>query len=134
MEKVRQVITKHFFARTYVTDRILSGHTNSNALEHLKAIFDTAYWFVTPEHGEIRFTTTTDAFYIISLEEPHPEIAIPTSVPIPILDGDKVYLLGGSGKALDWRNDEDGFSISVPEDEVGLVEHAWAFKVEYARA
>jgi hypothetical protein len=37
---------------------------------HGEAIYNTTYWFVMPEEGNIRFTTTNDAFYICSLAAP----------------------------------------------------------------
>jgi nitroimidazol reductase NimA-like FMN-containing flavoprotein (pyridoxamine 5'-phosphate oxidase superfamily) len=50
---------------------------------------------------------------------------------IPILEGDEVRLLGGSGKMLEWTREGEEVVVQVGEDEVGLVEYAWAFKVEY---
>jgi alpha-L-fucosidase len=44
--------------------------------DHAEAIFNTTYWFVTPEEGDnVRFTTTMDAFYILVLAKPNATLA-----------------------------------------------------------
>ncbi|KAF8711892.1 Alpha-L-fucosidase, partial [Rhizoctonia solani] len=98
------------------------------------AIYSTRYWSVGPADTtyNLRFTTTPEAFYIIALSRPQGGI-LKTLMPIPILEGDEVRLLGGSGKKLEWtrQGEEDGVVVQVGEEEIGLVEYAWAFKVEY---
>jgi hypothetical protein len=44
--------------------------------------------------------------------------------PVPVLRHDKVFLLGGSGKALNVRWTEGRLGIIVPIDELNLVKHA----------
>ncbi|THV04706.1 glycoside hydrolase [Dendrothele bispora CBS 962.96] len=99
------------------------------------AIYDTQYWFVTAEEGDLRFTTKKDAFYIISLAFPEDGV-IRSNSPLPIKAGDKVTFLGPdtTGKELRWQWTEDGvFELSVGdiEEEMQMVKDAWAFKVEY---
>jgi alpha-L-fucosidase len=100
-----------------------------------EAIYSTKYWPIQPADTEnnLRFTTTPGAFYIIALSRPSGGV-VKTSAPVPILKGDVVTLLGGSGRALNWSAVEGGrgLVIEVGEDEVGMVESAWAFKVQYA--
>lgn len=117
------------------------------------------YSFPGAEEGHLRFTTTTDTFCIIALERPeallidhdgelvlqeegttaedeaftksdYAMLIVHRSV--PVLRHDKVFLLGGSGKALNIRWKEGKMGIIVPIDELNLVNHAWAFQVQYA--
>ncbi|CCO28341.1 alpha-L-fucosidase [Rhizoctonia solani AG-1 IB] len=96
------------------------------------AIYSTRYWSVGPADTtyNLRFTTTPDAFYVIALSRPEGGV-LRTRMRIPILEGDEVRLLGGSGKMLEWTREGEEVVVQVGEDEVGLVEYAWAFKVEY---
>ncbi|KAK7462834.1 hypothetical protein VKT23_007411 [Stygiomarasmius scandens] len=99
------------------------------------AIYDTQYWFVTAEDGNLRFTTKKDAFYIISLAYPKDGIIRSTS-PLPIKPGDKAVFLGveGDSEALDWHWTEDGiFEMFVGDldEKMQMVKDAWAFKIEY---
>jgi alpha-L-fucosidase len=91
----------------------------------------------------LRFTTTTDTFCIIALELPetliidHDGEIVPYAMltvhrPVPVLQHDKVFLLGGSGEALNVQWREGKLVIIVPIDELNLVKHAWAFQVQYA--
>ncbi|KAF2466114.1 glycoside hydrolase [Lindgomyces ingoldianus] len=58
---------------------------------HGEAIFNTTYWFVTPQEGDgIRFTTTKDAFYILSMEKPNGTLVLES--PIPWVQGDEVTI------------------------------------------
>lgn len=61
---------------------------------HGEAIYNTTYWFITPEEGNVRFTQTTDAFYILSMEEPGSNLVLDS--PVPYVVGDKVTVLGGN--------------------------------------
>ncbi|KDN34150.1 hypothetical protein RSAG8_12763, partial [Rhizoctonia solani AG-8 WAC10335] len=47
------------------------------------------------------------------------------------MKGDEVRLLGGSGKTLGWTRENGEVVVQVGEEEVGLVEYAWAFKILY---
>ena len=63
---------------------------------HSEAIFNTTYWFVTPEVGaHIRFTQTNEAFYIFTFEKPA-NGSLFVEAPIPILEGDEITMLGSN--------------------------------------
>ena len=101
-----------------------------------EAIYGTRPWFIQPEDTSVgatnvRFTTKPDAFYIIALERPEGG-TLRTSAPAPIIEGDTVHLLGGSGAGLK-GSFEDGFlSVSVSDDDLDkLPVPIWAFKVSY---
>ncbi|CUA69605.1 fucosidase, alpha-L-1, tissue [Rhizoctonia solani] len=97
-----------------------------------EAIYSTHFWPIGPADTayNLRFTTTSEAFYVISLSRPEGGV-IRTGMPIPLLEGDEVRLLGGSGKALEWTNENGEVVVQVGEEEVGLVEYAWALKISY---
>ncbi|PVF93523.1 glycoside hydrolase [Serendipita vermifera] len=50
---------------------------------------------------------------------------------LPILPGDEVVLLGGTGKPLHWRRVEGRLEILVPSDELERVQYAWAFEIRF---
>jgi len=87
--------------------------------------------FITPETGDLRFTQTRDAFYILSLTEPVSPIIV--DVPIPILSGDKISMIGaGNSTELDWSFTDGGdVSIIVPDSIIEAGKYAWAMKVIY---
>ncbi|KAK0237964.1 glycoside hydrolase [Armillaria nabsnona] len=98
-----------------------------------EAIYDTQYWYVTAEEGDLRFTTKPDAFYIISLSYPTDGVLRSTS-PLPLKDGDKATFLGPnqSQKELAWLWSENGvFELLVDEEELAMVQDVWAFKIRY---
>ena len=102
-----------------------------------KAIYNTRPWFIqpadqTPGLTNVRFTTTASAFYIIALSRPE-NGALRTAAPVPILTGDKVSLLGGTGTELGWNVDDKGvLNIEVSEEELDSINlPAWAFEVIY---
>ena len=99
---------------------------------HNESIFNTTYWFVTPEEGDIRFTITLDAFYIHAISEPNATISI--SSPIPWLEGDNVTIVGGAmdGEVVASKAGPAGEVIlETPEDVVAADEYAWVFKITY---
>ncbi|KAI0076394.1 glycoside hydrolase family 29 protein [Panus rudis PR-1116 ss-1] len=101
-----------------------------------EAIYGTRPWFVQQADSstiEIRFTTKPDAFYIVAIERPT-NGKLTTSAPVPIAKGDKVTLLGGSGKELSWDVGSDGsLGIELNDEELNSVAlPAWAIKVAYA--
>ncbi|KAL2864289.1 glycoside hydrolase superfamily [Aspergillus lucknowensis] len=90
---------------------------------HAEAIFDTTFWFVTPEEGEsIRFTITGDAFYIHSLARPGERIWL--NSPIPWVKGDAVTVVGGNqhGKIVPSSKASNGSIV---------LEYVWVFKIAY---
>ena len=101
---------------------------------HSEAIFNTTYWFVTPEVGaHIRFMQTDEAFYIFSFEKPA-NGTLYIEAPIPILEGDEITMLGSnSSRALQWSNGEDGYlTIDTPETLLDSEDTCWVFKVAYS--
>ncbi|KAK1221554.1 hypothetical protein PQX77_015673 [Marasmius sp. AFHP31] len=104
------------------------------------AIYDTQYWYVAAEDGDLRFTTKPDAFYITSLTYPA-NGTIRSSLPLPVREGDIASFLGtnsddpakGAGLEVDWHWTENGvFELFADEGELRKVDDAWAFKIEYA--
>jgi alpha-L-fucosidase len=50
---------------------------------------------------------------------------------LPILPGDELVLLGGTGKPLHWRRTEGHLEILVPSKEMDRVQYAWAFEIRF---
>lgn len=90
------------------------------------------YRFITPETGDVRFTQTQDAFYVIALTKPTETFVV--DVPVPILSGDTISMIGaGNGTLLDWSITSDkSFSITVPSALADAGKYAWAMKVNYS--
>ncbi|KAK0480587.1 glycoside hydrolase superfamily [Armillaria novae-zelandiae] len=98
-----------------------------------EAIYDTQYWYVTAEEGDLRFTTKSDAFHMISLSYPTDGVLRSIS-PLPLKDGDIATFLGPSQsqKELTWSWSENRvFELFVDEEELAMVQDAWAFKIRY---
>ncbi|KAF7158174.1 hypothetical protein CNMCM5623_002840 [Aspergillus felis] len=100
---------------------------------HGEAIYNTTYWFVTPEEGEnIRFTITQDAFYIHTLARPNGTLVLTS--PIPWVEGDQVTVVGGKkhGDVVPSHKAANGSVIlSVDEEVVNADDYAWVFKITY---
>jgi alpha-L-fucosidase len=100
---------------------------------HAEAIFNTTYWFVTPEEGEaVRFTQTPDAFYILTLYPPNATLVLDS--PVPWVEGDQVEVVGGSmnGTIVPTRLLGNGsLEITVGEDVKEADEFCWVFKIPY---
>ncbi|KAI0036162.1 glycoside hydrolase family 29 protein [Vararia minispora EC-137] len=100
-----------------------------------EAIYSTRPWFITPEDmtsgfADVRFTTTTDAFYIIALSAISGG-GLRTPAPVPIVANDTVTMLGGTGQPLNWTVSDGVLEIQVSDAELAMTEIAWAFKVAY---
>ncbi|KAF2179763.1 glycoside hydrolase family 29 protein [Zopfia rhizophila CBS 207.26] len=101
-----------------------------------EAIFNTTFWFrkggVRGEGVDVRFTQTEDAFYILSLERPVGGMLV-VEAPVPILNGDRISLLGGgsAGEDLRWGMVERVLTIEVQDSILDEMEYCWVFKVEY---
>ncbi|KAG8977748.1 hypothetical protein FRB90_008720, partial [Tulasnella sp. 427] len=98
-----------------------------------ECVYGTKYFFPGAEHGQLRFTQTETTFCIISFVRPE-DGKLVVGRDVPILQGDKVSLLGGgkAGEDLKWRVDGGGqLVVDVPEKAIDKVDLAWAFKVEY---
>jgi alpha-L-fucosidase len=100
---------------------------------HAEAIFNTTYWFVTPEEGEnIRFTISPDAFYIHSLAKPNSTLNL--SSPIPWVDGDSVTVVGGKmhGTVVPVHKLNNGsITLTVSKEVSAGDQYAWVFKIPY---
>lgn len=98
---------------------------------HDEAIFNTTFWFVMPEVGNVRFTQTNDAFYVLFLDEPVAGEEVLVEAPLPVLPGDQVTVLG-EGLDVEWKTVDSGVSITWPAEMEGKGEYCWVVKIEYA--
>ncbi|KAJ5205052.1 uncharacterized protein N7498_005931 [Penicillium cinerascens] len=100
---------------------------------HAEAIFNTTYWFVTPEEGdEVRFTTSQEAFYIHTLAKPNSTLTL--SSPIPYVPGDQVTVVGGNmhGTVVPSAKSSNGsVTLSVSKEVAAADQFAWVFKIAY---
>lgn len=98
---------------------------------HGEALFNTTYWFITPEENDIRFTQTDDAFYIINLGKPAAG-RFQVKAPVPVLHGDKMYALTMEGKRLlNWGIENGQLWFDVTQDVINADKFAWVFKIQY---
>lgn len=87
--------------------------------------------FVGAEFGDVRFTQTDDAFYLLSLSEPTETFVIGAS--LPILSGDKITMIGaGNGTELAWTVTDHNLIITVPPALIAAGKYCWVFKITYA--
>lgn len=100
---------------------------------HAEAIFNTTYWFVTPEEGDsIRFTQTLDAFYIHCMAKPNGTIVLES--PVPYVLGDQITVVGGNynGSVVPSQKASNGsLVITVSDDVAAADDWAWVFKITY---
>ncbi|EED19121.1 hypothetical protein TSTA_024450 [Talaromyces stipitatus ATCC 10500] len=96
-----------------------------------KASYDTRYWSVTPGTGQIRYTTTADAFCIHYMGAP--PLLIPISDPVPWLPGDTVTVLGGNKNdtIVPVTKSDDVLNLTLTEDIVQADTYVWSFKLSY---
>ena len=98
--------------------------------DNKEAIFNTTYWFVRPEVGEVRFTQTDEAFYILMLSKPAGTVHI--DAPIPVLEGDKIVMIGaGNGTEVAWTPGGEGIDVIIPPSLADAGDHCWVLKIEY---
>ncbi|KAJ5948367.1 hypothetical protein N7466_001382 [Penicillium verhagenii] len=99
---------------------------------HEEAIFNTTYWFVTPEEGDVRFTISQEAFYIHTITKPNNTLSL--SSPVPWVEGDQVTVVGGNmhGTVVPSHKSSDGsLVISVSKEVAAADQYAWVFKIPY---
>ena len=100
---------------------------------HAEAIFNTTYWFATPEEGEVvRFTQTTEEFYIITLATPNDTLVLHS--PVPYVTDDKVTVVGGhmSGTTVPARLLDDGsLQLDIADEVKKADQYAWVFKIPF---
>jgi alpha-L-fucosidase len=100
---------------------------------HAEAIFNTTYWFVTPEEGDaVRFTQNSNAFYITTLYPPNSTLVL--NSPVPYVEGDKVTVVGGSmaGTEIHTQLHSNGsLELTISDDVVGADQYSWVFKIPF---
>lgn len=100
---------------------------------HAEAIFNTTYWAVTPQEGNVRFTQTVDAFYFITLYAPNDTLVI--DAPVPYVPGlDDVTVVGGnqSGTVVPSEVLANGsLQLNVSDEVRNGDQYAWVFKIAY---
>ena len=99
---------------------------------HGEAIFNTSYWYVQAEEGNLRFTRTMEAFYILVLERPGSGV-VEIRAPVPWMEGDKVTVLGGEMNGWVVRSERfrEGVRLRVPMKVWEADEFCWVFKITY---
>jgi alpha-L-fucosidase len=101
--------------------------------DHGEAIFNTTYWFVTPEEGQaVRFTQNSNAFYITTLYPPNGTLVIDS--PVPYVSGDDVQIVGGnmSGSIVPSRLFGNGsLELTISDEVRGADSYAWVFKIGF---
>jgi alpha-L-fucosidase len=99
---------------------------------HSEAIFNTTYWFITPEEGQARFTQNQNSFYILALAQPNGSLLLDS--PVPYVSGDNITVVGGnmSGTIVPSRLLDNGsLEITVSEDVAKADKWAWVFKIPF---
>lgn len=95
-----------------------------------EAIYDTVPWWRTPQDGSLRFTVRPNqGFYITSLARPGAKVIV--HMPVPIVAGDRVTLLGWRNTPLAWRREGGRFIIDVPPAARRSGHFAWTFKIDW---
>lgn len=88
--------------------------------------------FISAGLGNIRFTQTTTAFYILSLAPLTSNFIV--DYPVPILEGDELSFIGdGNGTLLDWEylSGGSGINVTVPDEWLGVGQYCWVLKISY---
>ena len=100
---------------------------------HAEAIFNTTYWFITPEEGDaVRFTQNSNAFYITALYQPNATLTLDS--PVPYVPGDKVTVVGGnmSGTVVPTRLLGNGSLQMTISDAIRQADSlSWVFKISF---
>lgn len=102
---------------------------------HSEAIFNTTFWSVSPvDQGNpaVRFTQTSDAFYILATQPPNSTLTLHS--PVPYVTGDEITVVGGKlhGTVIPSKLSQDGMlTLQISEKVREGDEFAWAFKIAY---
>lgn len=107
---------------------------------HSEAIFNTTYWFIMSEanalttEGDdigVRFTQSTDAFYLLFLD--YPTTTVYVNAPLPLLPGDRVIVFGNEVETdVQWTGTPNqGFTFRIPDGAWKGEEFTWVLKIEY---
>lgn len=98
---------------------------------HAEAIFNTTYWFITPQEGEtVRFTQTDQSFYILTLYPPNATLVLDS--PVPWVAGDAVTVVGGnmSGTVVPSKLLGNGsLELTISHDVRAADQYSWVFKI-----
>ena len=95
-----------------------------------ESIYNTTYWWRTPQDGDLRFTISPNkAFYITSLVQPSNQIVV--NQPVPIQQGNQITMLGYKGGPLHWSQQGGKLIIDVPVAAQQAGQHAWVFKIDW---
>ncbi|ETS74158.1 hypothetical protein PFICI_14024 [Pestalotiopsis fici W106-1] len=104
--------------------------------DHGEAIFNTTSYFITPQEGDdVRFTTTTDAFYILVMNQLNSTLTLTSA--IPWIEGDVVTVLGGdlSGTAVPIQEvtvqGQPALQLDISKDIQDADQWTWVFKISY---
>jgi alpha-L-fucosidase len=100
-------------------------------IPHGEGIFNTRFWSNTSGTGNVRYTTTDDAFYIFYMEEPPSTLTI--TDPIPWLPGDIVTAFGGSadGTIIPTSSSGSEIILSIPKNVIQGDKYVWGIKILY---
>ncbi|KAI9685859.1 MAG: hypothetical protein M1822_004137 [Bathelium mastoideum] len=103
---------------------------------HAEAIFNTTYWYITPEEGSaVRFTQNQNAFYITTLYPPNATLTL--NSPVPYLPGDNITVVGGnlSGSVVPAQLLGNGsLQMTISDAVRSADQYAWVFKIPYGGA
>ena len=95
-----------------------------------ESIYNTTYWWRTPQDGNLRFTISPNkAFYITSLVQPGSQVVV--NQPVPIQPGNQITMLGYNGGPLQWSQQGGKLTINVPPAAQAAGQYAWVFKVDW---
>lgn len=101
--------------------------------DHAEAIFNTTYWFITPEEGDaVRFTQNSNAFYISTLFAPNETLVLDS--PVPYVPEDEVQVLGGSmsGTVVPSKLLANGsLELSISQVVRDADHFSWVFKIPF---
>lgn len=101
--------------------------------DHGEAIYNTTYWFVTPEEGDtVHFTQNVDAFYILTLAAPNDTLVLDS--PVPYVEGDRVEVVGGnvSGMVVPTKVLGNGsLELRIGEEVKKGDRYCWVFKIPF---
>jgi len=101
--------------------------------DHARAIYNTTYWFVTPQEGEaVRFTQNPDAFYITTLYPPNATLLL--HFPVPYVPGDRVTVVGGnmSGTVVPSTLLANGsLQLTISEEVRDADRYIWVFEIPF---
>lgn len=100
---------------------------------HAEAIFNTTYWFITPQEGDaVRFTQNGNAFYILLLDAPNATLVLDS--PVPYVDGDEVSVVGGNMNGTIVESgllDNGSLMLTIGEEVREADEWCWVFKIPF---